>query len=187
THSRNASSINYDLEDYAGAVVGMRTEFCDEQCSPHPHIVSESGRAPPPHHAVLVVQVTDVERHNDVAPEIDPQQEYPESLRELFDMLGKIDPESVAETYWRATHFISEVAAQYSAGKLGLAHKALAEQCYFAICRRLHNQLKFHQRAHRELHDELNDKLADKYICNFSVFQSLPDTWAIDQILPIMP
>ncbi|HLV16447.1 MAG TPA: arginine decarboxylase [Pseudomonas sp.] len=187
THSRNASSINYDIEDYAGAVVGMLKEFCDEQGIPHPHIFSESGRALTAHHAVLVVQVTDVERHNDMAPEIDPQQEYPESLRELFDMLGKIDPESVAETYWRATHFISEVAAQYSAGKLGLAHKALAEQCYFAICRRLHNQLKFHQRAHRELHDELNDKLADKYICNFSVFQSLPDTWAIDQILPIMP
>ena len=187
THSRNASSINYDIEDYAGAVVGMLKEFCDEQDIPHPHIFSESGRALTAHHAVLVVQVTDVERHNDTAPQIDPQQEYPESLRELIGMLGAGDPETVAETYWRATHFISEVAAQYSAGKLVLSQKALAEQCYFAICRRLHEQLRIHQRSHRTLHDELNDKLADKYICNFSVFQSLPDTWAIDQILPIMP
>ncbi|HTO19169.1 MAG TPA: arginine decarboxylase [Pseudomonas sp.] len=187
THSRNASSINYDIEDYAGAVVGMLKEFCDEQGIPHPHIFSESGRALTAHHAVLVVQVTDVERHNDSEPEIDPQADYPESLRELIDMLGHCDPETVAETYWRATHFISEVAAQYSAGKLNLLQKALAEQCYYAICRRLHQQLKVRQRSHRALLDELNDKLADKYICNFSVFQSLPDTWAIDQILPIMP
>ncbi|KHO64416.1 arginine decarboxylase [Pseudomonas flexibilis] len=187
THSRNASSINYDIEDYAGAVVGMLREFCDEQGLPHPHIFSESGRALTAHHAVLVVQVTDVERHNDSEPEIDPQADYPESLRELIDLLGPGDPETVAETYWRATHFISEVAAQYSAGKLNLQQKALAEQCYYAICRRLHEQLKVRQRSHRAVLDELNDKLADKYICNFSVFQSLPDTWAIDQILPIMP
>lgn len=187
THSRNASSINYDIEDYAGAVVGMLREFCDEQGLPHPHIFSESGRALTAHHAVLVVQVTDVERHNDSEPEINPQADYPESLRELIDLLEPGDPETVAETYWRATHFISEVAAQYSAGKLNLQQKALAEQCYYAICRRLHEQLKVRQRSHRAVLDELNDKLADKYICNFSVFQSLPDTWAIDQILPIMP
>ena len=63
----------------------------------------------------------------------------------------------------------------------------LAEQCYFAVCRRLHNSLKARQRSHRQVLDELNDKLADKYICNFSVFQSLPDTWAIGQVLPILP
>src|SRR5690606_22199225 len=105
----------------------------------------------------------------------------------LLDLLGPSDPEMVAETYWRATHYISEVSGHYSSGKLNLAQKALAEQTYFAICRRLHNQLKARQRSHRVVLDELNDKLADKYICNFSVFQSLPDTWAIDQILPIVP
>ena len=105
----------------------------------------------------------------------------------MIELLDDSDPEMVAETYWRATHYIEEVAAQYSAGKLSLAQKALAEQCYFAICRRLHNQLKARQRSHRAVLDELNDKLADKYICNFSVFQSLPDTWAIGQVLPILP
>lgn len=63
----------------------------------------------------------------------------------------------------------------------------MGEQCYFAVCRRLHNSLKARQRSHRQVLDELNDKLADKYICNFSVFQSLPDTRAIDQVLPIIP
>ena len=187
THSRNASSINYDMEDYADAVVDMLKEFCDRQEIPHPHIFSESGRAMTAHHAVLLVQVTDVERHNDDVPEIDRSIEQPEVLQVLIDLLGDSDPEMVAESYWRATHYVSEVAAQYSAGKLDLPQKALAEQCYFAICRRLYNQLKARQRSHRQVLDELNDKLADKYICNFSVFQSLPDTWAIGQILPILP
>ncbi len=187
THSRNASSINYDMDDYAATVVDMLKEFCDRQELPHPHIFSESGRAMTAHHAVLVVQVTDVERRNDEDPLVAPEDEQPESLQVLLDLLGPSDPEMVAETYWRATHYIDEVSAQYSAGKLNLPQKALAEQCYFAICRRLHNQLKARQRSHRQVLDELNDKLSDKYICNFSVFQSLPDTWAIDQILPIMP
>ncbi|MFV3384943.1 arginine decarboxylase [Pseudomonas sp. NY15364] len=187
THSRNASSINYDMQDYADAVVDMLKEFCDRQEIPHPHIFSESGRAMTAHHAVLLVQVTDVERHNDKVPEMDASVEQPEILQVLIELLDDSDPEMVAETYWRATHYIEEVAAQYSSGKLSLAQKALAEQCYFAICRRLHNQLKARQRSHRAVLDELNDKLADKYICNFSVFQSLPDTWAIGQILPILP
>lgn len=139
------------------------------------------------HHAVLVMQVTDVERHNDEIPQIDNYDELPDIVQSLADLLGPTDPEMVTETYWRATHYMSESSAQYASGKLTLAQKALAEQSYFAICRRLYNQLKARQRSHRAVLDELNDKLADKYICNFSVFQSLPDTWAIDQILPIVP
>lgn len=187
THSRNASSVNYDMDDYAATVVGMLKEFCDRQELPHPHIFSESGRAMTAHHAVLVVEVTDVEHHDDRVPEVEPGAVQPEVLQALLDLLGPSDPEMVAETYWRATHLVGEVAGQYSAGKLSLAQKALAEQAYYALCRRLHEQLKARQRSHRAVLDELNDKLADKYICNFSVFQSLPDTWAIEQILPIMP
>ncbi len=187
THSRNSSSINYDLDDYAATVVGMLGEFCDAQGLPHPQLFSESGRALTAHHALLVVQVTDVERHNDEIPQIDDLQALPQSLRNLAELLGPIDPEAVAETYWRATHYIAEVAAHYALGSVSLPQKALAEQCYYALCRRLHDALKAHRRAHRQILDELNDKLADKYICNFSVFQSLPDTWAIGQILPILP
>ncbi len=187
THSRNSSSINYDMGEYADAIVGMLKEFCDRQNLPHPHIFSESGRAMTAHHAVLVVQVTDVERHHDALPQVADPDVLPDTLRALVELTGPTDPELVTETYWRATHQISEAAAQYAAGKLSLAEKALAEQSYFAICRRLLEQLKASRRSHRAVLDELNDKLADKYICNFSVFQSLPDTWAIGQILPVMP
>lgn len=187
THSRNDSSINYDIDDYAASVVGMIKEFCDRQDLPYPHIMSESGRAITAHHAVLVVNVTDVEKHNDQPPVIDNLAEQPEIIQQLAELLAPTDPEMVTEIYWRAVHFIEEVSAQYSVGKLNMAQKALAEQCYYAICRRLSDQLKARQKSHRPVMDELNDKLADKYICNFSVFQSLPDTWAIDQILPTIP
>ncbi|WP_312600870.1 MULTISPECIES: arginine decarboxylase [Pseudomonas] len=187
THSRNASSINYDMDDYAATVVGMLKEFCDRQGLPHPNIFSESGRAMTAHHAVLVMQVTDVERNNDAMPDIENFSDKPEVVQWLVELLGDTDPEMVTETYWRATQYVSEASAQYASGRLSLSDKALAEQCYFAICRRLYNQLKARQRSHRQVLDELNDKLADKYICNFSVFQSLPDTWAIGQILPIVP
>ncbi|MEH6566140.1 MAG: arginine decarboxylase [Halopseudomonas sp.] len=187
THSRNASSINYDVTEYAQTVVGMLKDFCDEQGLPHPHIFSESGRAMSAHHAVLVVQVTDVERYNDVMPQIDDLDELPQVVRNLVGLQDQHDVEMVTETYWRATHYMADVAAQYAEGKLTLSQKALAEQCYFALCNRLHTLLKARQRSHRQVLDELNDKMADKYICNFSVFQSLPDTWAIDQVLPIVP
>ncbi|TVP93479.1 MAG: arginine decarboxylase [Pseudomonadaceae bacterium] len=187
THSRNASSINYDVNEYAQTIVSMLKDFCDQQGLPHPHIFSESGRALTAHHAVLVVQVTDVERYNDTVPPIDDLEALPAVVRNLVALLDRDDIELVTETYWRATHYISDVASQYAEGKVTLAEKALAEQCYFALCNRLHAQLKARQRSHRQVLDELNDKMADKYICNFSVFQSLPDTWAIDQVLPIMP
>jgi len=172
---------------YYGVVVGMLKEFCDAQSLPHPNIFSESGRSLTAHHAMLVVQVTDVEKHNDDVPVIENKEALPETVQWLVDLLGPTDIEMVTETYWRATHYMSDVATQYADGKLTLAEKALAEQCYFAVCRRLHNSLKARQRSHRQVLDELNDKLADKYICNFSVFQSLPDTWAIGQVLPILP
>lgn len=187
THSRNASSINYDVNEYAQTIVSMLKDFCDQQGLPHPHIFSESGRALTAHHAVLVMQVTDVERYNDTVPPIDDLEALPAVVRNLVALLDRDDIELVTETYWRATHYIGDVASQYAEGKVTLAEKALAEQCYFALCNRLHAQLKARQRSHRQVLDELNDKMADKYICNFSVFQSLPDTWAIDQVLPIMP
>lgn len=187
THSRNASSINYDIGEYARTIVSMLREFCDEQGLPHPHIFSESGRALTAHHAVLVVQVTDVERYTDQIPPLDDIDQLPPVIQSLVGLLDQTDIEMVTETYWRATHYMSDVAAQYAEGKVTLSQKAFAEQCYYALCNRLHALLKARQRSHRQVLDELNDKLADKYICNFSVFQSLPDTWAIDQVLPIVP
>jgi arginine decarboxylase len=187
THSRNVSSINYDMEEYAQVIVSMLAEFCDEAEIPHPRILSESGRAMTAHHAVLLMNVTDVERLPDTIPQGHDFPNLSAPVRKLFELMNFNDEELVTELYYRASHCIAEVAESYAEGRVPLREKALAEQAYAVLCRRLHDQLQVAQRSQRQVFDELNEKLADKYFCNFSVFQSLPDTWAINQILPIMP
>ncbi|WP_174874330.1 arginine decarboxylase [Vogesella oryzae] len=187
THSRNASSINYDMDEYANVIVSMLSEFCDENDIPHPRVFSESGRAMTAHHAVLLMNVTDVERLPDSVPQVEDVQALPKPVRKLFELMNLTDAEMVTETYYRASHLSSEVSDMYAEGRITLKEKALAEQVHAALCRRLQAQLTASQRSQRQVFDELADKLADKYFCNFSVFQSLPDTWAIDQVLPIMP
>nr|WP_294864691.1 arginine decarboxylase [uncultured Pseudogulbenkiania sp.] len=188
THSRNASSINYDMDEYAHVIVSMLAEFCDENGLPHPRIMSESGRAMTAHHAVLIMNVTDVERLPESVPELDDLDMLAQPVRKLHELTHLTDAEMVTETYHRASHYVAEVAEMYAEGRLRLKDKATAEQLYYALCRRLHGQLQLtHQRSQRQVFDQLTDKMADKYFCNFSVFQSLPDTWAIDQVLPIMP
>lgn len=192
THSRNASSINYDIGEYSHTIISMLREYCDEYGIPHPNVFSESGRAMTAHHAVLVMNVTDVETLPENVPEISPdeRQNLSFATQKLMTLLEKgIDTEMVTETYYRIGHYLAEVNEHYVEGKIGLPEKALAEQLYAVLCRRLKKDLGLHtsHRAQRQVFDDLIDKLADKYFCNFSVFQSLPDTWAIGQVLPIMP
>jgi arginine decarboxylase len=165
----------------------MLSEFCGENGIPHPRILSESGRAMTAHHAVLLMNVTDVERLPDTVAPIENADELSLPLRKLVELANLNDEELVTEIYYRASHCVSEVSEMYAEGRLSLKEKALAEDLHATLCRRLHNQLQASQRSQRQVYDELTDRLADKYFCNFSVFQSLPDTWAIDQVLPIMP
>ncbi|MCL6262618.1 arginine decarboxylase [Craterilacuibacter sp. RT1T] len=187
THSRNESSINYDIEEYAQAVVGLLGEFCADNDLPPPRILSESGRAMTAHHALLVMNVTDVERLGETVPEIADVAALPQSLQKLLELTRLSDADMVTETYYRASHLVSDVAELYTEGRVSLKEKALAENIYAALCRRLQRQLSASQRSQRQAYDDLTERLADKYFCNFSVFQSLPDTWAIDQVLPLMP
>ncbi|MDF0604938.1 arginine decarboxylase [Neisseriaceae bacterium TC5R-5] len=187
TQSRNASSINYDMDEYAHVIVSMLSEFCEECSIPHPRILSESGRAMTAHHAVLITNVTDVECLPDKVPEVNETASLSLPVRKLLELLELDDEELVTEIYYRASHYVSEVSSLYAIGRLSLKEKALAENVHASLCRRIHRQLQVRQRSQRQVYDELTDKLADKYFCNFSVFQSLPDTWAIDQVLPVMP
>ncbi|MGL6072220.1 arginine decarboxylase [Craterilacuibacter sp.] len=187
THSRNESSINYDIDEYAQAIVGLLAEFCADNDLPQPRIFSESGRAMTAHHAVLVMNVTDVERLPDAVPAVADVAALAQPIRKLLELTQLADAEMVTETYYRASHLVSDVAELYTAGRLSLKEKALAETIHAALCRRLQRQLSAGQRSQRQAYDDLTERLADKYFCNFSVFQSLPDTWAIDQVLPLMP
>jgi arginine decarboxylase len=186
TRSRSYCSMNYSVAEYALNIVRTLAEVCREYDLPQPDIISESGRALTAHHAVLVTAVIDHESAPDGAP-ARPAADAPAVLHDLWGAWENPRGRSPIECYHDAIHGLQEAQAQYTHGSLDVAQRAWAEQAYFAVCRKVLPQLDPNSRAHRELLDELREKLADKYFCNFSVFQSVPDVWAIDQIFPILP
>jgi arginine decarboxylase len=185
THSVSDCSINYSMAEYAHSIVRAFAEICAEYDLPHPDLVTESGRAMSAHHAVLVTHIIDVERvAEDAAP---PAEISAKPLQDLADLLRRLPNESVLGVYHDAQFDLAEARALYVQGQLGLAELAEAERLNAAICHAVRRRLDVRLRAHRELLDELNERLADKVFCNFSLFQSMPDAWAIDQIFPVMP
>lgn len=186
TRSRSFCSINYTVQEYAAQIVHAIGDICAQHDLPHPHIFTESGRAMTAHHAILVTNVTDVEYapSDEPAP---PQPTDPRIVHDLWQDLMQLEQRSVLEVYHEAVHLFNETKTLYTHGLLDLPQRAYTEQVYFAICRRLIPLLNPASLAHREIIDELNEKLIDKYFANFSLFQSLPDIWALEQIFPILP
>ncbi len=193
TRSRSFCSINYTVREYAKNVVHALWEVCEEQSLPHPDIITESGRAMTAHHAMLITNVIDIEQVPVLdGANINANDDEPLIIQDLCHTLTSIsEPASSArsaiEAYHDAVHWLSEAQSMYTHGVLSLEQRARAEQLYYATCWKVRELLQPATRMHRELFDELNEKLADKYFCNFSLFQSLPDIWAIDQIFPIVP
>jgi len=191
SRSRSSCSINYNVQEYANDVVHAIKEICAVEGLPHPDIFSESGRAMTAHHAVLITDIIDSEQVVHPEQTEQPSAEDAMILHNLWYGLESLQRNpsgrSVAEAYHDALHWMSEAQGMYAHGLLDLQQRARAEELYFATCWKVLERLPATARAHREIVDDLTDKLADKYFCNFSLFQSLPDVWAIDQIFPIMP
>lgn len=190
TRSRSSCSMNYSMREYAWNVIHTLQGECDRAGVPHPDLISESGRALTAHHAVLVTNVIDREQPESRIPSAPPE-DAPGPLHDLWRDYGHLtdadSPRSRIEIYHDLLHAMSDVHAQFAHGVLTLAHRAEAERIYTASCRQLQQQLNSANRAHREILDELNEKLAEKLFVNFSLFQSLPDIWGIDQIFPVLP
>lgn len=187
TRSRSYYSMNYSMREYAHAIVHALLDVCEEQSLPHPDIISESGRALTAHHAVLVTNVTDVEQAPDGMPVAPPSDDDPAILHDLWSGLENLSGRSALEVYHDAAHWLGEAHGMFTHGVLSLEQRARVEQLYFTTCRRVLGLLQPGSRSHREAIDDLNEKLADKYFCNFSLFQSLPDVWGIEQIFPVIP
>lgn len=187
TRSRSYCSMNYSVQEYANNVIHTLWEICEQLGLPHPDVITESGRAMTAHHAVLITNVIDIEQAP-VSKEITPPgDDEPLIIHDLWQALQNLSARSVLEVYHDAEHWVGEAQSMYTHGVFNLAQRARAEQLFFIICAEVRALLKPETRSHREILDELNEKLADKYFCNFSLFQSLPDVWAIDQVFPIMP
>ena len=196
TRSRSFCSTNYSVEEYARSIVDVLHGVCEESALPQPNIITESGRAMTAHHAVLLTNVIDFEGFDSESLDeaggginLAEEAQGIASLRALKGVLDQISQPSTSpvELYHNATHQLAEVQALYVQGAVSLAQRAFAEQRYVEICQQLRHRLQSSVRSQREIVDELNAKLADKYFCNFSLFQSMPDVWAIDQIFPIVP
>ena len=187
TRSRSYSSMNYSVAEYAKNIVHTLRQVCDELDLPHPDVITESGRAMTAHHAVLITDVIDVDRPPDGQDLTPPGEDAPLILRELWRGLADGRQRSPLEVYHDACHWLGEAQGLYTHGALSLEGRAEAERLYHATCRVVLARLDPGVRAHREVLDELNEKLADKLFVNFSLFQSMPDIWAIDQIFPILP
>ena len=185
TRSRSYCSMNYGLEDYAGAVVEAFAEVARESDLPMPDIVSESGRALTAHHAVLVTNVIDREAAVEDTGAA-PADDAPALLRELAQLLhmpGLPALERLAE----GDNLLAQVHGGFALGGLSLDQRAQAEALHRQLGQQVLGELDPGLRAHREALDGLRERHADKLFCNFSLFQSLPDVWAIEQIFPIVP
>ncbi len=187
TRSRSFCSMNYSMQEYAHNIVRILCDTCDSHGLPHPDIITESGRAVTAHHAVLMTNVIEVERQLEDDELAAPLQSDPKIIHELWNALHRLPESPALEVYHDVVHYLTEAQAMYIHDVLTLQQRSWAEKIYFATCKKVQRLLRPELRAHREVLDELNESLADKYFCNFSLFQSLPDAWAIEQIFPIVP
>ncbi|HTL95479.1 MAG TPA: biosynthetic arginine decarboxylase, partial [Gemmatimonadaceae bacterium] len=181
-----AASVNYSVQEYANDVIYTLAEACREANLPMPHVISESGRALTAHHALLLLDVIDVESQQEVqVPELGDDDHG--ILHELKEGYETVSNRSVREVYHDATFAKERAQALFNSGVLTLRGRALAEQLYTATLNAVARIAQRDREEYSDIIDDLEAQLVDRYFCNFSIFQSLPDSWAIDQLFPIMP
>lgn len=180
------SSVNYTLQEYANDVIHHVQAICDEIEIPHPHIVSESGRAVVAYHSVLIFDVLGVTPERSV-PKIDNLPEFDEpSLSELRETYTNLGTRNLLESYHDAQAALEISVHSFCSGHMSLEQRSIAEGLYWGICLKIRQLIADAEEVPEELMS-LDSHLADTYFCNFSLFQSLPDSWAIKQLFPIMP
>ncbi|MGB0894601.1 MAG: biosynthetic arginine decarboxylase [Parashewanella sp.] len=190
TRSQSNNSMNYGLTEYANNIVHVLTDICREHEQPMPRIISESGRHLTAHHAVLITDVIGTEGYH--VEEIQtPNDDAPQLLHNMWqswqEVEGGAHQRALIEVYHDTQSDLAEAHALFALGQLSLEQRAWAEQANLRICHEIQGQLTSRNRFHRPIIDELNEKLADKFFVNFSLFQSLPDAWGIDQVFPVLP
>ena len=179
------SSVNYTLQEYANDVVYHIQNVCEEAEVPHPIIISESGRAIAAYHSVLVFNVLGVSGFGDEAvPAVPEDAEQP--LIDLQETYKSLSSKNLLEAFHDAQQALDSALNLFSLGYLPLAQRSQAENLYWSICRRIHKMAKELEYFPEEL-EALDGMLSDTYFCNFSLFQSVPDSWAVKQLFPIMP
>lgn len=180
-----ASSMNYTIQEYANDVVYALKEICDADNVPHPSIVSESGRAITAHHSVLVVNVLGVTEFNTHVPKELPKSAPPLVLN-MWETYQSVSAKNLLEAYHDAVEYKDQVLQLFNLGHLSLENRVLCENLFWATCEKVLHMTRNQPHVPEEL-EGLEKALSDTYFCNFSMFQSVPDAWAVDQLFPICP
>jgi arginine decarboxylase len=186
TSTNSASSINYNVKEYANTVIGTISDVCYETKTPHPAIVTEAGRAMVAHHSVLLLEVVDTATKETAPPaRPEPGAEVPRQIETAWEIFDDVRADTLVQNLHDIQSLRREAITRFSLGLLNLEQRAYIEQMYWATCTRI-LQLAG-DNHHAEDLRELRRAVVDTYFCNFSVFQSCPDIWAIGQRFPIMP
>lgn len=181
------SSVNYTLQEYANDVVYHIQTVCNDADVPQPDIISESGRAIAAYHAVLVFGVLGVSNQgNGQLPPTSLPDDVEQPLRTLIDTYNALTSKNLIESYHDAQQALDMAINLFAAGYLPLDQRATSETLFWAICGKIRDEARSYERLPEEL-SGLDQLLADTYFCNFSLFQSMPDSWAIKQVFPVMP
>jgi arginine decarboxylase len=191
SQSTAQASVNYSLQEYANDIVYTLAEMCRDHEVPMPHIISESGRALTAHHSLMLLSVIDVESVSDPQIPVLTDDDHP-LLHEMLDDLKFVSKKNVSmrrmrEIYHDATFDKERAQSFFSNGVISLKGRAIAEQLYLCTINQIARVASKHRKAFEDINADLDAALVDRYFLNFSLFQSLPDSWAIDQLFPIMP
>lgn len=180
------SSVNYTLQEYANDVVFRIQSVCDEAGVPHPNIISESGRAIVAWHSVLIFDVLgvhDFDRY-EVPPEV--PEDAASQITDLMEIHQKLNRKNLLESYHDAVQVMDDALAMFSFGTINIDQRAMIERLFWAVCTKVLKRTREMDYVPEDLQG-LETLLSDTFFCNFSLFQSMPDSWAIDQLFPIMP
>ncbi len=181
-----SSSMNYSLQEYANDIVYAIMEMCDEAGITPPMLVSESGRATVAHHCLLVVDVLGAIELRAAKQLSEPPENGEAVVWNLYDTYQEVSRKNLLEAYHDAVQYKDECLTLFALGHLSLSERVLAEDYFWGACQKILRFTREMEEVPEEL-EGLERLLADTYFCNFSIFQSIPDTWAINQLFPIMP
>ena len=180
------SSVNYTIQEYVNDCIYTFVDAANQNNIAHPNIVTESGRSLAAHHSVLVIDVLETATLPEMNEEFEPNEDAHKLVKELYDIWDNLNTRTMLEDWHDAEQIRDEALDLFSHGIIDLKTRAEVESMYWSVCREINVLAKRMKHTPEELR-KLDKTLADKYFCNFSLFQSLPDSWAIDQLFPIVP
>lgn len=187
SQTRFESSVNYTVQEFANDVVYVIKSVCDEEHVPHPHLVTESGRFMTAYHTVFITSIRDeIETFAEDKPVVTIDNDDPQVITELKDLCDGINGKNYAEYYHDALEHKDELHTQFNLGLISLEDRAKGEVLFWEACARALKESEEDKFPDDEF-ETLKKILAQKYLCNFSLFRSAPDSWAIKQLFPIVP